>query len=91
MRISIIPALAFMVMITMAEGAESGPAFPRPQIEFHPRVYLCPRSKSLLIINGVADEPSWDNAPWSDNFVDIEGGHKPEPQFKMQVETLWSD
>jgi hypothetical protein len=37
------------------------------------------------------DEPAWVNAPWTDDFVDIEGHFKPVPRFRTRVKMLWDE
>ena len=35
------------------------------------------------------NDPAWQDAPWTDYFVDIEGDKKPKPRFKTRVKMLW--
>ncbi len=65
--------------------------FPRPQILFAPREYVCYRVADSITIDGRLDEQSWKNAAWTDYFVDIEGPIKPAPLFKTRVKMLWDD
>lgn len=37
------------------------------------------------------DDPAWNNAPWTDAFVDIEGDVKPKPTWETRVKMLWDD
>lgn len=67
-----------------AQGIE-----PRGNIE--PRHYLCYRTAGEITIDGKLDEPSWERAPWTDYFVDIEGDLKPRPRFKTRAKMLWDD
>jgi hypothetical protein len=53
--------------------------------------YLCPRAPHPLPIDGTLTDPAWQNAPWTDLFVDIEGDKKPLPLFATQVKMLWDD
>ena len=64
---------------------------PEPKIEFSPKHYICYRTNSPLKIDGKLDEPVWQDAVWSDQFVDIEGDLKPKPTFKTQIKILWDD
>ncbi|WP_133643908.1 carbohydrate-binding family 9-like protein [Zeaxanthinibacter enoshimensis] len=52
-----------------------------------PRSYTAYKSLSEIKIDGRADEASWDNAPWSDDFIDIEG--KKIPSYRTRVKMLW--
>ena len=47
--------------------------FPTPKIEYNPKTYLCFKTDELILIDGKIDETTWDSAPWTDLFVDIEG------------------
>jgi hypothetical protein len=56
-----------------------------------PKGYVCYRADKPVVINGKMDDAAWQKAPWSDNFVDIEGDKKPAPRFKTRVKMLWDD
>lgn len=56
-----------------------------------PRGYVVAKTSEQMTIDGKADETSWDFAPWSDDFVDIEGDKKPLPQFRTRMKLLWDD
>lgn len=51
-----------------------------PQIPFAPKHYVCYHTPTALTIDGHLDETVWQNATWTDTFVDIEGDLKPRPQ-----------
>ena len=55
----------------------------------HPLTYTCVRGTP--IIDGKIDDPAWDKAAWTADFVDIEGTLKPLPRFKTRVKMLWDD
>jgi hypothetical protein len=56
-----------------------------------PRGYVCYRTTSPVRIDGRLDDPAWQQAPWSEAFVDIEGDKKPAPRFRTRVKMLWDD
>ncbi|HZT40673.1 MAG TPA: carbohydrate-binding family 9-like protein [Chthonomonadaceae bacterium] len=56
-----------------------------------PRGYLCYRASGPITIDGRLDDPAWHNAPWTEDFVDIEGDSKPRPRFRTRVKMLWDD
>jgi len=56
-----------------------------------PRGYVCLRAKGTITIDGKADEPSWTDAQWTDDFVDIEGSRRPAPRFRTRAKMLWDD
>ncbi|MFK7933307.1 MAG: carbohydrate-binding family 9-like protein, partial [Saprospiraceae bacterium] len=60
-------------------------------IPFAPREYVCYRTTEALEIDGKADEAAWQNAPWTEKFVDIEGNLKPIPTHDTRVKMLWDD
>jgi hypothetical protein len=62
-----------------------------PAILSEPKHYMCYRALEKLNIDGKPDEKSWQNASWSEYFVDIEGSLKPEPPLKTRVKMLWDD
>ena len=43
------------------------------------------------MIDGKLDDPAWNDAPWTDDFVDIEGDAKPKPRFRTRAKMLWDD
>lgn len=53
--------------------------------------YICTRSTEPLIIDGKLDEESWQKAPWTEKFVDIEGDLKPKPLHETRAKMLWDD
>ncbi len=58
-------------------------------LPFAPKHAICYRATSPLTIDGKLDEPAWQVAPWSDLFVDIQGGDHPQPRFNTRVKMLW--
>jgi hypothetical protein len=57
----------------------------------HPRGYVCVRAAAPLAVDGRLDEEAWRAAPWSDDFVDIEGDARPRPPLRTRVKMLWDD
>src|SRR5436190_10552246 len=56
-----------------------------------PKGYVCYRATGPVTIDGKLDDEAWKNAPWTDDFVDIEGDLKPKPRFRTRVKMLWDD
>lgn len=54
-----------------------------------PEGYLCRQSKGPIQIDGKLDEDEWSSAPWTRDFVDIEGVAKPKPALRTRVKMLW--
>lgn len=74
------------VAIPLSAIAES---FPIPRIPFAPRGYVCARAPEPLSIDGRIDEPAWQAAAWTEEFVDIEGNLRPAPRFRTRAKMLW--
>ncbi len=71
--------------------AWTGNAFQTPKIPFAPRVYLCFRTDEPIRVDGKLNDPAWQKAPWTEDFVDIEGAPKPAPRYRTRVKMLWDD
>jgi hypothetical protein len=56
-----------------------------------PRGYVCYRTTSVIKPDGIPDEKAWQDVPWTDFFVDIEGSSKPVPRLKTHAKLLWDD
>ena len=56
-----------------------------------PRGYVCYRTDTAPVIDGRLDDPAWERAPWTDDFVDIEGDRQPKPPLRTRVKLLWDD
>ncbi len=62
-----------------------------PAIDPALRYYMCHRPSEPIIIDGRLDESSWKKVYWSEDFVNIDGKHRPKPKFKTRVKMLWDD
>ncbi|MCX7835696.1 MAG: carbohydrate-binding family 9-like protein [bacterium] len=69
--------------------AVGDPNFPTPQIPYQPKRYLCTFTTASPVIDGQINDPCWQNAAWSDLFVDIEGDLKPKPYRQTRVKMVW--
>lgn len=56
-----------------------------------PKYYLCLRTQTPPTIDGTLESKAWEQAPWTDEFVDIEGALKPTPRFKTRAKMLWDN
>lgn len=54
-----------------------------------PKGYVCYRASGPVKVDGRLDETAWQQVPWTDPFVDIEGDAKPRPRFRTRVKMLW--
>jgi hypothetical protein len=59
--------------------------------EIVPRHYVCHRASAPVTVDGKLDDAAWQNAPWTEDFVDIEGAKKPVPRFRTRAKLLWDD
>lgn len=88
MLIKTLTALLFvMVAVTGNINAQDVP----PSIEFDPQSYICYKISDTLNIDGELDEASWEEVPWTNDFLDIEGKSKPAPRFKTKAKMLWDE
>jgi Carbohydrate family 9 binding domain-like len=56
-----------------------------------PRGYVAYRAVGPIQIDGKLDDPAWQAAPWSEDFVDIEGDRRPKPRYRTRVKMLWDE
>lgn len=60
--------------------------------QFNPEKYVAHRSITSLNVDGKLDETSWQQAAWSNDFIDIEGTHASAPPYRQtRVKMLWDD
>jgi hypothetical protein len=52
---------------------------------------VCSRSRGPIEVDGRLDDAAWQAAPWTDDFVDIEGDLRPRPRFRTCAKMLWDD
>lgn len=65
---------------------------PEENVLFKPRKYICHRADMPADIDGKLDKPFWQNAPWSDEFEDIEWNDKGmAPYHRTRMKMLWDD
>jgi len=85
--IRLIVALGLPLALAFAVASKA----PEPKIPFDPPGYVCYRAAGPVQIDGDLDEDVWTKAPWSENFLDIEGGGRPRPRFRTMTKMLWDD
>lgn len=56
-----------------------------------PRGYVAYRAASPIKVDGQLGDGAWRDAPWTEEFVDIEGDAKPRPTLRTRVKMLWDD
>ncbi len=78
--------LAALVFIAMAPVDPVGPL---PKSPPHPRTYGCPRVAKVPPMDGDLHHAAWAKAPWTADFIDIEGIAK--PALRTRAKMLWDD
>ncbi len=61
-------------------------AFPR---DSPPLEYDCHFTSTPPRIDGKLDDAVWAQAPWTSDFVDIEGAARPVPRYRTRAKMLW--
>lgn len=56
-----------------------------------PQGYVCHRAEEPVKVDGRLDDPAWQAAAWTEDFVDIEGDKRPKPRFRTRAKMLWDD
>jgi hypothetical protein len=56
-----------------------------------PKSYDCPRAAKPITIDGKLDDAAWAKAPWTTDFMDIQGKGLPTPKFRTRTKMLWDD
>ena len=64
---------------------------PKPDISFNPSVYYCRRATKPFELDGRLDKEFWEDAEFTDAFVDIEGDKREKPRFVTRAKMLWDD
>lgn len=66
------------------------PALPDFKNLPHPRKYACVRTTKPPTMDCNFEEWPWRDAPWSEDFLDIEGPqHVPQPRLRTRMKMLW--
>lgn len=55
------------------------------------RSYRCLFTSQAPVIDGRLDDPAWQSAPWTEDFVDIEGERKPRPKYRTRAKMRWDE
>lgn len=74
-----------------SRGAGDAPVKFTEYPEITPRGYLCYRAATPPVIDGKLDDAAWRDAPWSEEFLDIQGDKLPKPRHRTRMKMLWDD
>ncbi|MCH2149882.1 MAG: hypothetical protein MK095_10670, partial [Phycisphaerales bacterium] len=78
-------SIALLFPLLLVLGCQSSPA----RTLDAPRAYVAGQAAVPPVIDGRLDDPAWAEAPWTDDFIDIEGDVKPVPRFRTRAKMLW--
>ena len=82
---------ALVVVCLVCPPTISSFGFEVPRLEFSPRRYVCPRAEGPITVDGSLQDQAWEAAPWTEEFVDIEGPLRGVPYHSSAVRMLWDD
>ena len=76
--------LAFLPWVggSCAGNGAGGPGFGR--------VYEAHWAEGPIVIDGSLTDPSWEQAAWTEDFVDILGDSLPTPRLRTRAKVLWN-
>lgn len=81
-------------LFAAAAAAAAASAPPPPEwcsfAASYPKQYVAYRTGTPPRIDGRLDDPAWDEVPWTDDFVDIEGSPpRPRPRYRTRAKMRW--
>jgi len=83
------PLLTSISLLLILSTAQ---AFEHPTTPWQPHSIACPRTAKAPIIDGLLDDEAWTTAPWTTEFIDIEGEARPvDPRYPTRARLLWDD
>jgi len=83
--------LAILPLLTTLASAQAPPPTSDIPPGPPPKSYDCYHTTIPIQIDGKLDDPAWKSAPWTTDFVDIEGSAKPKPRYRTRAKILWDD
>jgi hypothetical protein len=83
--------LPLLLLAPLVATAQNRCGVEKEYFRIQPRGYLCARTEHSIAIDGRADEEAWRTAPWTEDFVDIEGERCAQPRFRTRVKMLWDE
>lgn len=85
---SLLLACSFGIAAIAAHAQAPAPLPPATTAPLH---YECFKATAPIVIDGKGDDAAWAKAPWTSDFVDIQGDARPKPRFRTRVKMLWDD
>ena len=60
-------------------------------LPYAPARYVCYRADSAPVVDGKLNDAVWQRAPWTSDFVGIEGDDRTRPTLRTRAKMLWDD
>lgn len=60
-------------------------------IPFLPKSYICYKTNQSIIVDGIVDSLEWNDIPWTEDFVDIQGSLKSIPPHITRAKMTWDN
>ncbi len=90
MKIIISPLLLMLLILASCNTTNKKDGITDINIDvIKPQQYVICKAATPLIIDGIANEKEWDNAPFTNSFIDIEGIKT--PKYDTKVKMLWDE
>src|SRR5580698_3208273 len=84
--------IALATLFFVPFGSTGQPPFkPLSNLFTEPKSYCVNYAKTPPVIDGDISDAIWQQAPWTDDFGDIEGDLKPKPPLRTRAKMLWDD
>ncbi len=90
LRSTFVPALCLAAAAMILATAAALPGASAQQ-DMPPLHYSCRYTRTPPKIDGKLDDPVWQAAEWTSDFVDIEGAKRPVPRLRTRAKMLWDD
>ncbi len=81
--------LVLPVVLMGCFGGDAESRIPRPALAWSPEAYVAFRIDTSVVVDGMLDDPQWSLAPWTSDFVDIQGDQMPTPRYRTRAKILW--
>ena len=89
-RKGLVPSILALAACTAPEDQLGLPPA-LPDKEWPPAHYYSYRAPAPIVVDGQVEGGEWDEAEWTEDFVDIEGDKKPLPRYRTRIKMLWDD
>ena len=84
-----IPFLLILTIVFFSSAFGQGPVVSLNLTKdiVKPKHYIVAKAENVIKIDGELKEEVWNNATWTDDFIDIEGIKK--PKYRTRIKMLW--